>query len=157
MNLSIRLVEEYDASFIVDLRNNSKLNRYLNSTSANIEDQIQWIRKYKINEQLKKEFYFVIQENGIKRGLYRIYKINNVSFTVGSWLFDSCENNELPILTDLVIGDFGFYELNKSIMLFDVRKKNIKVIKLYDVNFHLRKDGFLLTMELLIELLIQRK
>lgn len=129
MNYKIRLVEEEDADFIVGLRNNSKLNRHLSSTSARVEDQVKWIKDYKLKEKKKEEFYFIVFENGLRRGLYRIYKINCVSFIIGSWLFDSCENKVLPILTDLLMADIGYYELNKPILLLDVRKDNRKVIQ----------------------------
>lgn len=129
MKYLIRLVEEEDASFIVGLRNNPKLNRYVSQVSANVEDQINWIRNYKIKEKNNKEFYFIIYENGSRKGLFRLYNINSVSFTTGSWLFDVCENKNLPILTELVLSDIGFYELNKHILLYDCRKGNKKVIQ----------------------------
>jgi hypothetical protein len=133
MNFTIRFVEEEDAPFIVGLRNNPKLNKYLNKTSSNIADQVIWIRKYKIKEKNKSEFYFIILENGIRKGLYRLYKINNSSFTIGSWLFDNCEDKSLPILTDLFMCDIGFQKVNKSIMLFDVRIDNNKVINYHNL------------------------
>ena len=129
MNFMIRLVEEEDASFIVGLRNNPKLNRYLSQTSASVDNQINWIRNYKIKEKNNEEFYFIVFENGLRKGLYRLYHINSASFTIGSWLFDSCENKNLPILTDLLMGDIGIYGLNKPVLLFDVRKDNRKVIR----------------------------
>ena len=133
ISYKIRLIEEEDADFIVGLRNNPKLNRHLNSTSSKVEDQINWIREYKIREKNQKELYFIIFENGFKRGLYRLYKINSVSFTIGSWLFDTCNNKNLPIMVDLILGDLGFYNLQKNVMLYDVRKGNKKVIRYHSL------------------------
>lgn len=133
MHYLIRLIEEEDAEFIVGLRNNPKLNRHLNSTSLKVEDQITWIREYKIREKKQEEFYFIILENSVKKGLYRIYKINAVSFTIGSWLFDSCNNKNLPIMVDLIMSDIGFYKLQKKVMLYDVRKGNKKVIQYHSL------------------------
>lgn len=129
MNCYIRLIEEEDADFIVRLRNNPKSNRFLNPTSSRTEDQINWIKNYKIKEKKQEELYFIVFENGIKKGLYRLYKINKVSFTIGSWLFDICDNSNLPIMVDLIISDIGFYYLRKNVLLFDVRKDNKKVIR----------------------------
>lgn len=129
MKYMIRFVEEEDASFIVKLRNNPSLSRYLNSTSVNIDDQVNWIRNYKIKEKNNKEYYFIIFENGIRKGLYRLYNINNVSITIGSWLFDSCEYKYLPILTDLLMWDIVFYGLNKPVILFETHKGNRSVIQ----------------------------
>lgn len=129
----IRLIEEEDANFIVGLRNNPKLNRHLNPTTSKVEDQIKWIREYKIKEENHKEFYFIILENGFKRGLYRLYKINSVSFTIGSWLFDFCDNRNLPIMVDLIMADLGFYNLHKNVLLLDIRKDNKKVIRYHSL------------------------
>ncbi|NWJ51741.1 MAG: GNAT family N-acetyltransferase [Bacteroidetes bacterium] len=128
MKYLIRLIEEEDADFIITLRNNPKLNRHLNFTSSKVEDQIKWIKEYKLKEKNKEEFYFTILENGFKKGLYRLYKINKVSFTIGSWIFDTCDNKNLPIMVDLIMADLGFYGLHKNILLFDIRKDNKKVI-----------------------------
>ena len=138
MNFEIRLVVPEDASFILDLRNNEKLNQFISPTSTNTQEQIDWIKAYKKREAEKKEFYFIVLEDGIKKGLYRIYNINDHSFTIGSWLFDSCKAIYLPILTDVVVSEFGFYDLKVPILLFDVRKKNKKVIR-----YHLLKKPLL--------------
>jgi RimJ/RimL family protein N-acetyltransferase len=137
MSIVIRLVEPDDASFIVELRNNQKLNKYLSPTSPNIKEQVEWIKGYKKREAKKKEFYFIVLENGEKRGLYRLYNINKFSFTIGSWLFVKCNNQHLPILTDILISDFGFESLNLATLLFDVRKENKKVIQ-----YHALKNPF---------------
>lgn len=134
MSVEIRLVKTEDAPFIVDLRNNSRLGRYLSKISPNISEQEKWIIAYKEREALKKEFYYLISENGIKRGLYRLYNINRYSFTIGSWLFTKCEMLYLPIFIDIIISDFGFDVLGIPILLFDVRKENKKVI-----HYHLLK------------------
>lgn len=129
MELETRLVQEDDADFIMGLRNNPKLNRHLSATSASVDDQIQWIRGYKTRELAGEEYYLIFLENSARRGLYRLYHINSVSFTIGSWLFDTCENRALPIMSDMLIGDVGFYDLNRDVMLFEVRKDNKKVIR----------------------------
>lgn len=134
MSIEIRLVETEDAPFIVELRNDPRLGRYLSKTSSSITEQEKWIIAYKEREALKEEFYFLISENGIKRGLYRLYNINKYSFTIGSWLFAKCEILNLPIFIDIIISDFGFDVLNIPILLFDVRKENKKVI-----HYHLLK------------------
>jgi hypothetical protein len=48
-------------------------------------------------------------------------------------LFDNCEDKSLPILTDLFMCDIGFQKVNKSIMLFDVRIDNNKVINYHNL------------------------
>ncbi len=138
MDYIVRFVEETDAEFIVELRNDPKLNRHLSQTSASVEDQRNWIKSYKVKEHDLKELYFIILENDIRKGLYRLYKINDISFTIGSWLFKDCENKQLPILTDLYFCEYGFTVLNKPILLFDVRKQNRKVIQYHSLKFPLQ-------------------
>lgn len=129
MDYNVRFVEESDAEFIVELRNDPRLNKHLNQTSASIEDQRNWIKSYKSREKAVKELYFIVLENGVKKGLCRLYKINEVSATIGSWLFKDCENKKLPIIADLFFCEYTFSMLNKPILLFDVRKQNAKVIR----------------------------
>jgi hypothetical protein len=128
MIYKIRLINYEDADFILTIRTDPKYNRFLNPTSQSLEDQITWIKEYKKREAAKKEFYYLIYENGQKRGLYRLYNINPVSFTIGSWLFLQCDNHLLPIYTDILLCEFGFEILKKSIVLFDIRKENRKVV-----------------------------
>ncbi len=138
MKYTIRFVVEEDAPFILSLRNNPRLNKHLSPTSVDLNAQQNWIRLYKEKERRNEEFYFIISEDNEKVGLYRLYHINNVSFTIGSWLFKSCLNKHLPILTDLVFSDVGFKHLQKDVLLFDVRKANKKVL-----NYHLIKKPLL--------------
>ena len=46
--LTVRLVDEDDAEFIYTLRTNSKLSRYISNTDEILENQVEWIKKYKI-------------------------------------------------------------------------------------------------------------
>lgn len=129
MDYSFKLVTPDDAEFIVELRNDPKLKKHLSTTSSAVEDQITWIEAYKEREKKGQEYYFVIYEKGEKKGLYRLYNVNSISFTIGSWLFKEVTYKNLPILTDVLMDDIGFQELNKNIMLFDIRKDNNRVIR----------------------------
>jgi len=125
----IKLVEVNDAEFIIKLRNDPELKKHLNFTSASLEDQKEWIRAYKKREAKGEEYYFVIYENGAKVGLYRLYEINSISFTIGSWLFSKCQYKSLPIISDLAITNLGFENFKLPIMRFDVRKDNLRVLR----------------------------
>jgi hypothetical protein len=129
MKHKIHLVTTKDAPFIVELRNNPQLNTHLSATSAAVADQVKWIEAYKEREKKGEEFYFVITENGERKGLYRLYRINPTSFTIGSWLFTKCSYQNLPLLTEILMDEVGFFVLNKKIMLFDTRKDNQRVLR----------------------------
>jgi RimJ/RimL family protein N-acetyltransferase len=134
---TFRLVELEDAAFIVDLRSNEKLSRFLSKTSHQVTDQENWIKKYKTREGLSQEFYFVtIDEDGRKIGLGRIYNMLHPesSFEIGSWLYMPEASMRAPILGDLAIRDYGFEVLKFRNCHFEVRKENLTVVR-YHRNF----------------------
>ena len=57
--LNVRLVEEKDAGFILSLRTNPKLSRYIHNTDDSLDKQRQWIRDYKKRELEGKDYYFI--------------------------------------------------------------------------------------------------
>lgn len=133
-NLTYRLVESTDANFIIKLRTNPKLNIFINPTSSDLEQQKNWIADYKFKEKKGIELYFIFLEDLNPKGTYRLYNINQFSFTIGSWIFTNCQNKLFPIIADIEMGNYGFNILKKDFMIFDVRKNNLKVIK-----YHLLK------------------
>ena len=55
----LRPVTNNDAKYILSLRNNPKLNKYINPTSSNIEDQINWLEAY---YERKNDYYFIVEK-----------------------------------------------------------------------------------------------
>ena len=51
-----RLVVESDAEFILSLRTDTFLTRFIHSTENNLEKQIEWIRNYKEREKEGREY-----------------------------------------------------------------------------------------------------
>jgi hypothetical protein len=166
--LLFRFVEITDAEFILSLRTDDKLSLYLNKTSQNIQDQINWINDYKKREVNKEEFYVICcsPDNEIKFGVNRIYNIKNNSFEIGSWLFRSNIGNSIAIVSDLFCRSFFFNQTNFTKCVFEVRRKNKKVLKYHkmfspriiseDENnfyFELDKDNFIKHKNKLIKLL----
>ncbi len=133
MQNRLRFVDESDAAFILKLRSNPLLSKHLSATSNILEDQISWINKYKTRERSGTEYYYIYTEGDRRRGLYRLYSINKVSFTIGSWLFEPSKEFKTPMIIDLLMGDLGFLHLKKPIMLFDVRKDNKRVIRYHNI------------------------
>jgi len=54
--LHVRLVNEDDAEYILNLRTDHKLGRFLSKTVNDLEVQKQWIRDYKKREALGLEY-----------------------------------------------------------------------------------------------------
>lgn len=170
--LSVRLVEEKDAEKILQLRTDQKLSQHLMTTIPNIENQIQYIRNYKIREKKRIEYYFAFAliESNVPIGFYRVHSIDfeKKTFTIGSWIFESNIDETVPILSDILSKSFGFEILNLNICFFDVRRDNKKVMRYHQLYspifinedkelnnyFYLRKDDFIENREKVLAILI---
>ena len=139
--LRFRTVEVEDAAFIVELRNDEALARFLSKTSPDVEHQKEWLREYKKREELNQEAYFVALDKNQKRlGLNRLYNFEEDCFEIGSWIYSAGLDLSTPILGDLAVRDYGFETLGFSTCRFVVRKANLQVLK-YHVGFNPRQDG----------------
>ena len=74
--LYCRLVQEEDAPFILKLRTNKKLSRYVHSVDDSIENQIEWIRNYKKREEKGEDYYFIYFSKGKPIGVNRITSVH---------------------------------------------------------------------------------
>ena len=162
--LFARLVEEGDAEFIIKLRTDPKLSRFLHKTDPDIDGQVRWIREYKKREEEGTEYYFIFYKNEKAIGLYRLYQIDDEKFISGSWIFSS----EAPfgaaflgqiILREIAFLDFGCeYEDNSvngvhvdntAVLNFDLKMACMKEIGRYSndmgdfVALKLTRDDFL--------------
>ena len=113
--LKLRLVNENDADFIIRLRTNPRLNRFLHPTSPDIEKQKEWISNYKLRESKGIDYYFIFYSNNQPVGLNRIYNIEENSFTSGSWIFDPDSPTESSISSALITRIIAFDILGKEI------------------------------------------
>lgn len=147
--LHARFVVEADADFILSLRINPKLSRFLHSVNDDIEEQKAWIRKYKIREHEGSDYYFIYDANGEKVGVNRIYNMTGESCTGGSWICSPSVDSVKSIATILISRDVMFEVLGFKEELFEVQKGNNQVLKFHymmgaelieenDVEFHLR-------------------
>lgn len=133
-NVHSRFVEIADAPFILSLRIDERLGRFLSATSIDVSKQEKWLELYKERENRNEEFYFIFESiNGYKYGLSRIYNIDESSFEIGSWLFAHDAPEGLSILADLATRDYAFQTFNFEYCRFEVRKANKTVS-----NYHRR-------------------
>jgi len=133
--MHVRFVNEADAEYIVKLRSDSKLGKFLSITQNDIITQKQWIRDYKIREELGQEYYFFYSYQGIPVGVNRIYNINikDKTATSGSWICSPNLPFELPFLTVILIREFFFELLQLETDHFDTRKGNKRVIRMHNI------------------------
>ncbi len=141
--LHVRLVREEDAEFIVKLRTNPKLGRYIHATENDVEKQREWIREYKKREEEGRDYYFIYCNCDRQIGVNRIYNITEDYATTGSWVCDENVNPVESISTMLIVREILFERLLIHINYFDVNKQNARVYKLHQMmgTIFIREDG----------------
>ena len=164
--LHVRLVNESDAEFILSLRRDEKLSRFIHYTDDDIEKQRLWIREYKKREEQGTEYYFIYDIGGEYLGVNRIYSIKNRVCTGGSWICRPQAEYRFAIATSLFIRDIMFEVIGFEKEVFEVRKANVGVVKTQklmgaeitgeneiDFSFQLDKEKYLLNRKKIIRLL----
>nr|WP_320039453.1 GNAT family N-acetyltransferase [uncultured Bacteroides sp.] len=164
--IHVRLVNEDDAVFIVTLRTDPKLGRYIHYTENDAEKQKEWIRKYKLREREGKDYYFIFYYENEPSGLCRIYDIEENYGTSGSWLCKPDLPLDIPILTLIISREIMFDELNLQYDRYDIRKHNTKSLRMNDLfggiktreteldyYFELSKESFHIKKNYLLDLL----
>ena len=132
-NINLRLVEKKDASFILQLRNKEELKRYISDTNISLEQQKEWIKKYKKREEIGQEFYFVVEDkNKIPCGTVRIYEIRENRCTWGSFILDNSRPNGASFEVLFLTINFIRFNLGIENIFLDVRKENLKAIHIYE-------------------------
>ena len=147
--IDVRLVQESDTPFILSLRSDKWLTRFIHPTDNDEQKQRQWIREYKKREAVGREYYFIYSKNGEPFGLNRIYNIQGKVCTGGSWLCKPGTDMALSIPIALILRDIMFDILKLQEDNFDVRKGNKKVIK-----YHLL-SGSIITGETDLDILFR--
>lgn len=133
--IDVRLVNEDDSAFILSLRTDPKLSKYLHYTDNNEEKQRQWIREYKKRESAGNDYYLIYSKDNQPFGLSRIYNIQATKCTGGSWICKPGSDVELTISSALLSRDIMFDIFSFKEDNFEVRKGNLKVKK-----FHLMME-----------------
>lgn len=130
--IRLRLVEENDAAFILNLRLDEKYNQFLSDVTPDLQAQIDWIHSYKNDEEAGNQYYFIIERlNGKPCGTIRVYDIKDNSFCWGSWILNEDKTRYSAIESALLIYEFGFNYLKLERSHFEVVKGNGKVISFH--------------------------
>ena len=130
-NIDLRTVEIRDAEFILSLRLDPELNKYISAVENDIEKQREWI---KICMEDKDQWYFIVQDKKKESvGTIRIYDIKGDSFCWGSWIIKPEARSYASLESVVLLYKYAFLELGFNKSHFDVRNDNTKVI-----SFHLK-------------------
>lgn len=128
----LRLATVEDSEFILSLRLDNSLNKYLPTVDNDIKKQNQWLASYKEREKNRAEFYFIITSSyDVPLGAVRLYDFKGDSFCWGSWIVHQDAPNYTAIESALSVYEFAFYQLGFQQSHFDVRKGNLKVVKFH--------------------------
>ena len=165
LGLNVRLVNEQDVEYILFLRTNKDLARFIHHTNNDKDEQVEWIRKYKQREKDGREYYFIYSLDGKPIGVNRIYNIFEYYGTIGSWICSPDNEPETSLKTYILMFDLMFDFIKLNITIFDVRKDNKHVWKLHkmlgaqivgesdiDYYFTLNKDTYYKNREIIINL-----
>ena len=137
--VSVRLVREEDASFILSLRTNEKLSRFLHKTDNDLKKQIAWIRDYKEREKEGKDYYFIYFSKGKPFGVNRFYNISEHSSTSGSWICSKDSTVEESLATNFISSEISeMFGIPSG--PYNVSKGNNQVLK-----FHLSMGAKILS------------
>jgi len=134
-----RRIKETDAEFILSLRLNPELNKFLCKTDSSLEKQREWIR-----ERPPGDYYFIIEEDGKRIGTVAIYDINikEKTFEWGRWVISKEAPFYIAIVSYLFIYEYAFNILNLEKALFSVNNLNTTVIEFNKVaGAAVRKKG----------------
>lgn len=112
--LHCRLVNESDAGFILKLRTNERLSRFIHPTENNLEKQIDYLRAYKERESQGIDYYFIFFLNDKPVGVNRLYHITEKEFTFGSWVFEEGLPYWVSCAGAIIAREFGFEVLTKE-------------------------------------------
>lgn len=132
INIELKAVTETDAQFIIDLRTDNQINKYIHATDKNLIKQQEWIQQQRNRDG---DYYFVIKSDNHLWGTISLYNINynEKEGEFGRWI---CPNNSIFAYESVfLLYEFAFVLLQLERVYTLTVKENFKVI-----NFH-KKNG----------------
>lgn len=131
--VTLRLIEESDAEFIVNLWENPLVHTFISQIMPTIDSQIKWIQNYKINEQLGLDYYFISQDlYGNPYGTIRLYNFDQHSFELGTWIFMPNSPFGMAVKTHIIGLSTGFEQFKADYCRITVMKGNTRVLRYLD-------------------------
>ena len=131
--INLRLVKETDAEFILSLRLNPDLNRFIGKTESSIDTQRKWIRS---SIKDLNDFTFIIEDkDGEANGTISIYNIDyekNIA-EWGRWILKPKSSMYFSIESTLLAFFFAFEILKLSKLIGGNNNENINSIKFHTI------------------------
>lgn len=109
--LTYRFVDVSDAEFIYRLRSDEKLSKYIHDIKGGVENQVEWIKKYKLRESKGEEYYFIFYKDDRPIGLNRLYSFHDKTYTGGSWVMEPQTPFEYILAVPIIMREIAFEEM----------------------------------------------
>jgi RimJ/RimL family protein N-acetyltransferase len=147
----LRPITLEDARFIVELRSDARLNRYLHEISPRVEDQVGWLERYFARAD---DYYFIIEDadSGERHGAIGIYDIEKKTSGAqwGRWVL---KHGSIAALESVwLICEAGFSKLGLASVSSRTLVENPQVVSFHDSfgasRFAVLEDHFLVRGEL---------
>lgn len=129
--LKARLVNESDSEFILNLRTDKELSKFIHHTDEDIQKHLSWLAEYKQREKEGRDYYFIYFKDDNPVGVNRIYNIHEYYGTSGSWLCSKKYDSSTTLSTYFLLREIVFKILQLDLLIYDVRKENKKVWKFH--------------------------
>lgn len=128
-NVVFRNATTADAEFILGLRTDPIKGKYLSTTTADLDMQVAWLKKY---ENDNSQVYFIIEDrHGERFGTIRLYDVRGDSFCWGSWILRDGRPSGFAMESALLVYQFAL-TLGFRNSHFDVRKENTSVWQFHE-------------------------
>lgn len=127
--INVRLVSEDDSEFIYRLRSDKVLTQHIHGFDGTIDDQREWLKKYKEREENSLEYYFIYSIGNKPFGVNRIYNIVGDEGTTGSWICVPGTNPIHVLATSIILYDIAFDIIGFKRVFYDTRKDNSSALK----------------------------
>lgn len=127
----LRPVDLEDAAFIVELRDDPILSRYLHEISPRVEDQVSWLERY---FKQPDDYYFIIEDadSGERHGAVGIYDLEdkNSSAQWGRWILK--HGSMAALESAWLICEAGFAKLGLASLFSRTLVENPRVVSFHD-------------------------
>jgi RimJ/RimL family protein N-acetyltransferase len=127
----LRPVTLEDASFIVALRTDPLLNRFLHEISARVEDQVAWLERYFLRPN---DYYFIVEDtdSGKAHGAIGVYDVaeNATGAQWGRWVLS--RDSMAALESAWLIYEVGFSRLRLASLSCRTLIDNPRVLSFHD-------------------------
>ena len=129
-SLILREATIADAAFIVALRCDPQLSRFIKRTDPSVAAQEVWLREYPLRPD---DYLFVCDDlSGKSWGTMHIACVHGTAFDPGSWIFRADAPVGASVEAFLLVCRFGFDRLGCDMATFYVRRANEHVWRFHE-------------------------